>query len=601
MEQKKKIFSIIVCLILVISTLGCAIYIFNKSDKENNDNTLIHSTINKKPIIDNSNNNEETLIPEKISLVAEYDEITKMVNNNYSYNDMYEEYFIVKNSDKYGVIDYNGNIIEEIKYSKIAYLIDEYYYTEEGNIKTLKRKGNIVSDISNYEKGKVYKDESDGNSLYIMLNEYIYNDYLTVSEDANIINLGGTLRSVYFKNNYKISNIEGKTGSIIYDASTGKIITEINGTINKPNNIEDSNYIVTHELATYMRKYTYLNKEFKLITDDNTYFYSAQCDGNTYASAVTDGSKKYGYFSTNKEKLIIPIKYQNIYSVNDNETLFVVKNNDKYGLLDNKNKIVFPFEYDYIVIINNYIVTIKDNNINFYDKKLKKIDKYSFKIDIDKKIASYGLCNPEYEYINISRYVDEKLAKISFYTEGKLKTILFYNDNIELYEEETNIIFGYSQDNKRYIIMSSIIDNLIKKVEVYNHHKDKLFEIDTTKYNISLSNNELPLDYVSSIYNISYDFDCRYFVISYNGKDKKTNKIYYDLNTKEIIDNAPYLYCINIDENYFYYPIYDKNNSREKYELHNHEEKIMDFINDIEIIKEDYFLIDRIKIYKINK
>ena len=254
-----------------------------------------------------------------------------------------------------------------------------------------------------------------------------------------------------------------------------------------------------------------------------------------------------------------------------------------------------------MVIINDNIIAIKNNSLNFYDNKLNKIDKYSFKIDINKKIASYGLCESEYEYINISRYIEENIATISFYTNGKLKILLFYNNNIELYEEETNVIFGYSQDNKRYIIMSSIIDNSIKKVEVYDTQKNKLFDIDTSKYDISLSNNELPLDYVSSIYNVSYDFDCKYFVISYNDKNKKINKIYFDLNTKEIVDTAPYLYCRNIDENYFYYPIYDKNNSREKYELYNQEEKIIDFENEIEIIKEDYFLVDRNKIYKINK
>ena len=598
MDKKNRIIVIIVSLILVLSILGCTIYIYKRGNKENNDGNLIHSTINKKPVIDNSDNKEETQSPEKISLIAEYTEITKMENTNYPFNDINNEYFIVKSGNEYGVIDLNGNIIEDIKYDKIIYLIDGYYYVEENNIKTLKRKGNVVSDISKYEKGKLYKDINDKDSLYIMLNEYIYNEYLTVSEDANIINLGGTLRGVYYKDSYNLFGTEGKTSSIIYDASTGKIITELKGAINKSNN--NSNYIVTYQLATYMRQYTYYDKKFNMVTDNNYYFYSGQCDGNTYSSAVTDGSKNYGYFSVDKKKLIIPIQYQNIYSVNDSETLFVVKNNDKYALLDNKNKIILPFEYDYMVIINDYIISVKDDVLNIYDKKLNKIDKYSFDIDTINKIAGYGLCEPEYEYINISRYVDEKLAKISFYTDGKLKTLLFYGNNVELYEEKTNIIFGYSQDNKRYIIMSSIIENYINKLDIYDINKNKLYDIDVSKYDISLSYNELPLDGVSSIYNISYDFDCKYFVISYYNRGNDRSKVYFDLDRKEVVEDAPYLYCKRLDSKYFYYPIYDKNNSREKYELYNNEELIIDFVNDIEIIKEDYFLVDRNKIYKVN-
>lgn len=600
MDKKNIILIVSICFILIFGVAAGLIYA--KDDKNINTDTFNDSSINKEPIIDNSNDVGDIIIPEKVSLVASYDEIKKMENTNYPINDIEEGLYIVKEKNKCGVIDINNNVIEEIKYDNIVYLVDDYYYTEEGKVKTLKRKGNVVSDISKYEKGKLYKDNNDINSLYIMLNEYIYNDYLTISEDANVINLGGTLRGVYYKDSYNIAGINGNTSSIVYDASTGNIITELKGAINKSNNSFNSNYIVTYRLATYMRAYTYYDNDFNMITDDNYYFHSGQCDGNTYSSAVTDGSKKYGYFSLDKKKLIVPIEYENIYSVNSNDTLFVVKNNDKYGLIDNNNKTVFPFEYDYIIIINDYIITIKDNTLNVYDRNINKLDKYSFDIDTNNKLASYGLCDPEYDYINVSRYVDDNIAKLNFYNDGKIKTLLFYGDKIELYEDEVNIIFGYSLDmDERYFVFSSIRDNSIKKVEIYNINKNKLYDIDLSKYDISLSNNELPLDGVSSIYNISYDFDCKYFVISYNDKNNNRNNIYFDLDKKEIIDNPSYLYCRTIDDNYFYYPIYDKNNSRDKYELYNNSEKILDFINDIEKIEDDYFLVDRTKIYKLNK
>lgn len=590
-----KVILIIICVVLVLGIAGCIIYIFTK---DNNDNNVNIPNDNNDFIIDNTDSNDSDIESSRTKLIANYEEITKMENGNYPLGDIKEEYFIVKYNNKYGVIDYGGNVIEEIKYDKVYYLIDDYYYVEVDGVKTLKRNGNVVDDISKYQKDKVYKDNNDEDSLYIMLNEYIYNDYLTVSEDANIINLEGTLRAVYYKDSYDIFGLKGTSSSIVYDASTGNIVSRVQGAINKS---EDNKYMVTYQVATYMRNYTYYDSSFKMMTDGKYYFSSAQCDGNSYASAVTDHSKKYGYYSVNKDKLIIPIQYQNIYSVNDDESLFVVKNNNKYALLDDMNNIILPFEYEYMIILNDYIVTVKDNSLSIYDSEVKIIDKYVFKLDKNKEIAGYGLCDPEYKYVNVSKHTDNNLGKINFYTGGKLKTLLFYNDSIELYEEEVNIVFGYSDDDKRYIIMSSINDNLITKVEVYDEQKNKLFDINTSSYDISLSYNEPPLDYASSIYNVSYDFDCRYFIISYNGKEKGINKIYFDLDKQEVVDNAPYLYCKNIDNNYFYYPVYNKNNSRDRYELYSYDEKIIDFVNDIEKIRDDYFLVDRNKIYKINE
>lgn len=601
MEKKNKIILIIICLVIVLGIVGCITYVYNGNKKD--DDTLINSNINSDPIIDDSNGNiDNNFESSKVLLVANYDEITKMENTSYPVGDIKEDYFIVKKGSKYGVIDYNGNVIEEFKYDKITYLIDDYYYVEVDSVKTLKRNGNFVSDITKYDKGKIYRDNSDVDSLYIMLNEYMYNEYLTINEDSNIINLGGSLRAIYYKDSYDILGLSGKSSSIIYDASNGKVITDIKGAINKSGSSNNSDYIVTYELATYMRKYTYYDSDFEMITDGEYYFDSGQCDGNTYSSAVTDGSKKYGYFSVNNESLILPIEYQNIYSVNDDETLFVVKNNDKYALIDNNNKVIFAFEYEYMIIVNDYIVMIKDNNLSVYDNNLNKIDKYTFKLDKSKKITSYGLCEPEYEYINISRFVDDNLAKVSFYEDGEFKTLLFFDNKLELYGHDTNVTFGYSLDNdERYIILSNISGDFVKNVTVYDIKMNKLFDIDVSSFNISLSDNELPYDGVSSIYNISYDFDCKYFVISYNDSNDNINKIYFDLDSKEITDDALYLYCRRIDNDYFYYPIYNNDNSREKYELYNADEKIFEFRNDIEKIGDNLFLVDKSKIYKINE
>ena len=139
-------------MVIVLGIVGCITYVYNGNKKD--DDTLINSNINSDPIIDDSNGNiDNNFESSKVLLVANYDEITKMENTSYPVGDIKEDYFIVKKGSKYGVIDYNGNVIEEFKYDKITYLIDDYYYVEVDSVKTLKRNGNFVSDITKYDKG----------------------------------------------------------------------------------------------------------------------------------------------------------------------------------------------------------------------------------------------------------------------------------------------------------------------------------------------------------------------------------------------------------------------------------------------------------------
>lgn len=601
---------IIITIILLILLIFISVYFVTKQLDLKNFTNNTNST-NK---VDSEDDINYYFNGDKLSLIAEYDEIYKIANYDYKYDPIKvsDKYFIVKKNDKYGVIDFNGKVIEEIKYNYIENLSDEYYLINDNGTRLLKRNGNLVADVTNYKNGKVYKDNTDSKSLYIMLNEYLYSDSLAIGQNSDVINLGGNLRAVYYKDNQVVSGIDLESSSIIYDASTGKILKKIPGMINKT---DSSYYYVGYSLATYMTKGTYYDNNFNdLLADKDYYFYSMQCDGNDYSgSIVTNKPGSYGYFSTNKKELILPIEYQNIYSSNENETLFSVKKNDKFGLVDDKNTILLPIEYDYILVINNYYVAaVKDNNLFIYDKDLNSIDDYKFIINKNIEVAMGGLCEPEYKFIDVQKYWDDDekkftdmFAKLKISTTSGIKTLYFHKDKIKLFDDDNYLyLTGDSSlsNNQNYVVISNIKDNFINNISVYNYNLEKLYDIDVSSYNISLDNNTFPDDYVSSVSTINFEFDCKNFIISYDYDENYEHKeIYFDLGKKKIVDNITYEGCKAINNNYFYYPTYTADNRRDKNNLcDNNNDKILEFNNDIEMINDNYFLVDDSKLYKIN-
>jgi len=77
-------------------------------------------------------------------------------------------------------------------------------------------------------------------------------------------------------------------------------------------------------------------------------------------------------------------------------------------------------------------------------------------------------------------------------------------------------------------------------------------------------------------------------------------KIYYNLEQNKIVEKNKYSYCKKIDNNYFYYPIYNEEKYREKYKLiDSNENMLIEFKQDIDIIDNKNILIDENKLYII--
>lgn len=396
--QNKKILIIsIVTIIILITGIILGITLLNKEDNNpsNNQSNTNESNTNKPNTNEEYNNTyEPTYTKRKIK--ENIDDTLIIVYEGDTYY-----------TRKYGIINSNGNIVEEIIYNNIFSLEYGYYLIDNGEEKILKRNNNEIAKITQYEPNKFYKDENDQSAPYIMLSETCF------EEDAcEIVKLDGRYRAVYIKKSYDTigsdisKNVFINYGSIIYDIYDGKIIKEIPGKIEQksvPNSYGSDKYIVEYNGSTWFSLYTYYDNNFNNIMEGSNFFVSYQCPIK-YSQEVTNiNTTKSGYYSIKQKKQIIPIMYDTIYSHDDSETLFVVKNNDKYSLVNNNNEVLLS-NYDYMIYVGNYIITLKENQFKIFDRNLKSIDEYTYEIDKkDEKIPNIntGLCDSMHPYLLI--------------------------------------------------------------------------------------------------------------------------------------------------------------------------------------------------------
>ncbi len=105
---------------------------------------------------------------------------------------------------------------------------------------------------------------------------------------------------------------------------------------------------------------------------------------------------------------MIPVSYDSLYYYNDK--IIKGKINNKYGVLNSKNTIVIPFDYDALIVDfdfhgwenENHIdkFAVKKNDIWYYlDYNGNIIKKDIPNAEIEKEYASFKLKNYDFEYI----------------------------------------------------------------------------------------------------------------------------------------------------------------------------------------------------------
>ena len=444
------------------------------------------------------------------------------------------KYFIVKEDNKYGIIDTQGEKVIEAKYedikipnpekeificyengeTKVLNDTGEEIFTNYENIEPLRLK-NISSDLM-YEKS-VLKYCKDGKFGIIDFNgkkltKAIYDeiDTLQFKEGELLVKKDGK---------YGIIHIKGTTlVKTNYDKiETDKFYEEENG-------YKKSGYIVS-KITEQGYRYGYVDLKGKEIVETkyNDLYRIAEINSeDIYIICAENG--KYGLIKNSKK--IIENEYQALTYTESNNTIIALKGK-KYGVLSTDGKILVPFEYKQIDITGEYIyATTNDENIKIFDSNGKETNmsenlaiinipdtEYKLYIETVNGKTTYNIyrnetkiTNNEYSYI---QYLYENYFIVAN-LDGKLGII---DDN-----EKSKIGFNYNSVQKiENTNMVQALNNNTNITEIYSKEMKKICELENAK----IENNK---EYIK-LYN---EEEVKY--ISKDEKEVKNTDIY--LNNK---------------------------------------------------------------------
>ena len=249
-----------------------------------------------------------------------------------------EDYISFNNKNSVTIYDSNGKIV------------DNHEINEKG--------GNVLS--YNPEKKKFVFYEYDKEVLSYLYDGY-YQDTLnfitSYSTDTKYVLLGGS----------------ESAPSYFFDTFTGKRVGEIYSHYVDINPMSQMIYLMKFdESFNWIGNALYnLNGEVIIPFTKNRIGETAYSGGfwaynitEKYTTIEIDG--KYGIFDVKNKTMLIEPMYDHILQM-DYRGYFVVKKDDKYGMVDANNTVMFGFDYQRIHISGNYIAIGWDNMVQVLD------------------------------------------------------------------------------------------------------------------------------------------------------------------------------------------------------------------------------------------
>ena len=433
--------------------------------------------------------------------------IKKKENRDYQIEQITDyKYFVSKSQDsqKFGVIDTNGNVVIDEQYddvqipnpskavficingdsSKVFNSEAQEIYTEFGEISTLRLK-NTSSDLI-YEKS-VLKYEQNGKFGLIgidgkKLTEPIYDsiDTLQYKEGELIV-----------KQNDKYGIINQK-GYILVDIEYDEITAD--GFYDMETQYRYDGYIVANKTDMGYR-YGYVSHDGKQILDllyNDLKRITNISDEEPYLLVAENG--RYGVMK--KSTQIISNEYQSI-SYDASNNIFVVQKGQKYGVMDFSGKQIIECKYPQIDVKGrNIYVTKDDNMVEVYDTSgnltnmssdliyidILEKDDYSIRIQTIDQNTTYQICKEgeddvqeEYQYIE---YLENDLFVAS--KSGGNLGIIDLNGDVKTE-------FKYSSIQ---IIPNTDLIQMVNTDNITVDFADKTAKIITQMANVTITNNE---------------------------------------------------------------------------------------------------------------
>jgi hypothetical protein len=180
--------------------------------------------------------------------------------------------------------------------------------------------------------------------------------------------------------------------------------------------------ILYYDEMTNNDKHVYItNEKFGFIDNngnvsDNSNGFSNWGTGHSNGILAVEKGEKWGYLNLNTGSLVVPTEYEEACTMAYG--IGIAKKEGKWGMINNKNKIIVPFEYD------NILAADKENTTNIWVQK--GANWYNFDVNKQKCIGNF--------YSNVSTFRDD-MAEVRTSEMDEACAIIV--------DKKNNIIFGY--------------------------------------------------------------------------------------------------------------------------------------------------------------
>ncbi len=419
---------------------------------------------------------------------------------NYKIEDISEfKYYIYKDSDFFGVIDENGNIIIDAKYNKVIIPNPSRdlfaCYTDE-KVSILNSKKELLFD--NFEVVEPVELKNLASTLSYEKSVLKYkkdNKYGLISFNGNIIT----------KNIYdSIENLSSVEGKFLVSKNNKFGVIDLNG-----NRLVDTKYDQCNSDGLYNRENGFIKSGFIVMNkkeDGYKYGYISYTgkrlldvkyndieriqlkDENSIYLIVSENGK-YGVY--NKSKKIIENNYQEI-TYDDNVNLLFLQKNKKYGVASLNGNIIIDVNCDeinsrgiYLYVSNSGDNKVYDSNANIIDINFNasvyntQNDDYKISTLLNNNITYYGIIDK-----NGNKLVEDRYRYIEYLYKNYFVAI-DDQGNIGIINSNGKIIL-----DMKYISIQKIKEKNITQAidsngvaEFYSETMEKVFEIE--KPNIS--------------------------------------------------------------------------------------------------------------------
>ena len=400
----KKTLRIIMFVLFIILILGLSIYLPNKDkiNEEVEDKSIIYSLIEEngkygvkdqndeiivqiqyeKIIIPNEHrdvffcyNGEQKTILDKNNktIFEEYDNVDLIKLSNISENVYEKNALIYQKNEKFGLLSITGNIILEAKYDEIyslGYKENEIIVKENNKYMIYDTNGkNLIKDVfDSIQSDEFYTEEDEyRKSGYIVCKitsdgyrygyyDYEYNKVLEIN-----YNQISRILDVKNKNNiYLIASLNGQFGVFINNT---KVIDTQYQSINYDSELEVFIVERTGKYGAFNENGTEIIKpEFNSLIVQGVFLYA-------------QNKKKKKVYNKNGKEVNIP--FTTIIESTETSQYYIKIENNKYGIINDKNELIINCEYDLIQQISgtNAFQGVKNDTdtTTIFNKNLEKV------------------------------------------------------------------------------------------------------------------------------------------------------------------------------------------------------------------------------------